>query len=268
MANRKSIQYMINFIVFILCGIIAFMGTNSLRSLTAMKSELPKSIEREWRNEAKITLASTTVQFNNDINDGTVNPNDNLSLQIWAKRNISALRNGGQTGDSFMIRIYYENGKLVGKFIWDSSPDCAKPSFIINGRYLSDEPQMHQDVKQAEYIISQMLLGQSTLNTDKNYWWQFDDAREYLEWDVVPTGVLGFSEEPLTVGGVSNDKYNKILICLGTQEDEVQSIFTNQMKTLDESIHSTELVVYGSIFISLFNMIIYLYLVKKIKVIN
>lgn len=265
MSNKRSIQYIINIIVFITCGIFAFMANNSRELLIKARSDLPKTIETEWRQQAKRTLSMTTTQFNTDLLNSVVNSDDNASLQEWSKRNISGLRNGGLTGDGLMIRIYYENGKLVGKFIWDGSPDCAKPSFIINGRYLTDEAEMHYDPIQAQYIITQMLLGQSTLNTNKNYWWNFDGKPEYLEWDVIPSGVLGFSEEPLTIGGVNNEKYNKILICLGTQEDEVQSNFESEFNVLDSAIIQSTAVMLGCIIISLFNLIIYIYLSKKMR---
>lgn len=265
MSNRKSIQYAITIFITIICMAFAFIGNITLESQKTNRANLPKNIESEWRQQAKFTLSDTTNRFNSDVTNKLVDPNDNFSLQNWAKRNVAGILNGGHTGDGFMVRIYYENGKLVGKFIWDGSPDCARDSFITDGRYLTDEPKLHHDPVQAQYIVDQMLLGQSTLNANRRYSWNFDGSPEYLEWDVIPSGVLGFSEEPLTLGGVNNEKFNKILICLGTQEDEVQSTFIDQFKTLDESIYWTSIVVYGSIIMCLFNLIIYIYLNKRIK---
>lgn len=263
MFKNRYTQNFVNIVAMFICICIIFSGVTIIGKLQTIKENIRSNNETEWRQQAKRTLQSVTSQLDSDLTNKLVDANDNISLQSWAKRNISSLRNGGPTGDAFMIRMYYENGQLVGKFIWDGSPDCAKPSFITNGRYLSDEPKMHYDQIQAQFICGQMLLGQSTLNTNNNYFWNFDGNPEYLEWDVRPIGALGFYEEPPTIGGVNNEKYNKILICLGTQQDEVESTFTPTIKDIDETIFYTEIFIILSIIACIYNMILYVYLIKR-----
>ena len=247
----------------LICISIIFSGFKIIDNYYTIRNNIKISNEFEWRQQAKRTLQTMTCQFDLDLTNGAVDANDNMSLQNWAKRNLADVRNGGPTSDGFMIRIYYENGKLVGKFIWDGSPDCAKPSFILNDRYLTDEPEMHVDSKQAQYICDQMLLGQSTLNTNNDYWWNFDGSPEFLEWDVRPVGTSGFYEEPPTIGGINNEKYNKILICLGTQTDEINKPFNETFETITDNEWYTKIFIAASIILCIFNMIIYVYFNKK-----
>ena len=219
---------------------------------------MKSNIEKEWRLQAKRTLANIQDQFMYDLNNGKLDPSDEYQLQNWAKRNISGVLNGGPTGDSFMIDLGNE------KFLWDGSPDCARVEFLTNGRYLKDESSMHYDPAQAESIISKMRLAQSTLNTQDNYWWNFDGSTEYLEWVVIPPGVLGFNSEPASVGGVKNSKYNKILIALGTQQDEIESTFVKNFEDMDKTVQNIQILVYTSIAICVSNLIIYVYLNKKV----
>jgi hypothetical protein len=255
--GKKNIQHIINIVVFTICFCLLFVGNSIINSLNSTKSSMKTNIEKEWRQQAKRTLSNIKDQFMYDLTNGDVDPADEYSLQDWAKRNISGVLNGGSTGDMFMINLGNE------KFIWDGSPDCAKDEFITNGRYMKDEPPLHQDPVQAQFIMDKMKLAQSTLNTYDNFWWNFDGSPEYLEWVVIPPGSLGFNSEPKTVGGIVNNKYSKLLIALGTQEDEVQSTFTNNFTDIDNMILKVELFICASITICFVNMIIFIYLNKK-----
>jgi hypothetical protein len=256
--NKKIVQHTINIVAFVVCLVFLFVGTGIINSLKETRSNMKSNIEKEWRQQAKRTLENVQDQFMYDVDHGLLDATDELALQQWAKRNISGILNGGPTGDMFMINLGDE------KFLWDGSPDCAKPEFVTNGRYLKDEAQMHYDPTQAELIISKMRLAQSTLNTQDNYWWNFDGSPEFLEWVVIPPGALGFNSEPNTIGGVKNAKYNKILIALGTQEDEIESTFAKDFESLDHTISVAEPFVYASIAICIFNIIVFVYLNKKV----
>jgi hypothetical protein len=258
MFKKRYMQNIINVIAFVICLTIFFVGSGIVNSLKSTKESLKTNIETEWRQQAKRTLSNLEAQFMYDMNNGTVDPSNELSLQSWAKRNISGVLNGGNTGDAFMINLGNE------KFIWDGSPDCAKTDFITNGRFMKDEAGMHYDPAQAKIILDKMRLAQSTLTTLDNNWWNFDGSPEYLEWIVIPPGSLGFNAEPITVGGIPNQKYSKLLIALGTQQDEVQSTFTKNFETIDKTIEQTQLFVSMSVAVCIFNLIIYVYLNKKV----
>ena len=253
--NVNIKQNAINVIVLLVCIIIIASGKFIISNLSNMKTEIKNDIETEWRTQAKRTLANIQDQFTYDINHNMVDPANEESLQTWAKRNISGLLNGGATGDTFMINLSNE------KFLWDGSKGCDNPEFITNGRYMSGEAEMHVDTYQANLIIDKMKLGSSTLNTHDKNWWNFDGSIEYLEWVVIPPGFLGFDK--VTVDGIEKPKYNKVLIALGTQEDEVFSTFDNTLSSLDRNILFTKIFTILSTVICVFNMIIYVFLNKQ-----
>lgn len=255
--KNRIINNIINAVVFCICLSIVALGSNITNNLENSKASIKANIEKEWRQQAKRTLANIQDNLMYDMNHGVVDPLNEYSLQNWAKRNLSGVLNGGQTGDAFMINLGDE------QFIWDGSPDCAKPEFITNGRYMKDEADMHYDKEQARIILDKIRLAQSTLNTEDNYWWNFDGNPEYLEWIVIPPGTLGFDYESYTVGGVKNPNYNKILIALGTQQDEIESTFSNDFTTIDKTINEVHIFIVASILICFFNMVIYIYLNKK-----
>lgn len=255
--NKRLIQNIINVIVLIICIIIIGSGNYTMYKIKTVKAEINNNIEDEWRSQAKRSLYNVATQFMYDVRNKTVDPYNEISLQNWAKRNISGLLNGGPTGDAFMINLSNE------KFIWDGSPDCAKPEFITNGRYMKDEAIMHRDKKQAELVIGKMRQGKSTLSTYEKNWWNFDGSPEYLEWTVIPPGYLGFDDEPATIGGVKNNKQVRLLIALGTQQDEVQSTYKDTLEKLDRLNYCIEIFVFCTIIICIFNLIVYIYLSKK-----
>lgn len=256
--KNRYIQNLINVVVFAICLSIIFIGSIITENLKETKLSVKANLEIEWRQQAKRTLSNIQDQFMYDINHEVLDPSDELALQNWAKRNISGILNGGETGDTFMINLGNE------KFLWDGSPDCAKQEFITNGRFMKDEADLHVNPAQARLILDKMRLVKSTLTTNDNYWWNFDGNPEYLEWIVIPPGSLGFNSEPITTGGMKNTKYSKILIALGTQQDEIESTFTKNFETIDKIINETNLFVSISIGICIFNLIIYVYLNKKV----
>ena len=259
MKKKKQIkQNIINIVVFAICLSLIYTGSLIIKRNEDLKSNISQNIEIEWRAQAKRTLANVREQFMYDVKHNVVDPSNEASLQEWAKRNISGVLNGGDTSDAFMINLSNE------KFIWDGSPDCAKPEFITNGRYMKDEAAMHADKAQATYIINKMRLGTDTINSYEKNWWNFDGSPEYLEWIVIPPGYLGFDYESKTVGGVKNKEYKKVLIALGTQKDEVESTYINTYKEIDAINNMVRIFVSISVIICVFNMIIYIYFLRKI----
>lgn len=256
--NKKIIQNIINVIAFAICLCMIIVGTRIIDSQKQNKVLLKANVEKEWRQQAKRTLSNIQDQFMYDVNHGILDPSDELALQDWAKRNISGVLNGGNTGDMFMINLGNE------KFLWDGSPDCVKEEFITNGRFMKDEADQHYDPIQARLILDKMRLAQSTLTTNDNYWWNFDGSPEFLEWTVIPPGSLGFNSEPNTIGGVKNAKYSKVLIVLGTQEDEIESTFEKNFETIDNTIINLQMFISISVGICILNLIIYVYLNKKV----
>ena len=260
MMRTRPVQNIINIIVLAIGIFMITMSSTIISHLNLQKENLYTSIETEWRQQAKRQLAGIQDKFMYDLNAGLVDPTNEYSLQQWAKINISGILNGGETGDVFMINLQDE------KFIWDGSTDCAKPIFITNGRFMKDEADLHQDKEQAVYILDKMRLAKSTLDTNNNYWWNFDGSLEYLEWVVIPPGALGFDGETITTGGIKNQNYSKILIALGTQEDEVRHTFDKQVQIIDQNIYEIQAIVMIAIVICIFNMIVYVYSNKRVDI--
>lgn len=253
--SKTVTQNLINILVFGICIGVLFLGFISITAINVVDSSLPKIIEHTWRSQAKASLNDLRNRLARDITKGTVKVEDELSLQEWSKQNLSGATNGGPTGDGFMINLGNE------KFLWDGSPDCAKPEFVTNGRFMKDESQLHMNKEQAVKILELMRLGLDT-EPENNYWWQFDDSKEYLEWVVVPTDKIGFNNEPYTVGGIKNPKYTKILIQLGTQKDEIEKPYEpifDALKNIKKYVYVSMIV---SFIICIINMMIYVFLSK------
>jgi hypothetical protein len=246
----------IHLLVFGMGAILLFANHLNIMEVRQTKEKVIYATEQAWREQARTTLKEVGVRFDEDVASGALNPNDRFALQEWCKKNISGLRNGGPTGDGFVIEI----GSEI--FIWDGSPDCAKPIFIINGRYMKDEAQMHQRPDLAEKALDLMRLGVDTTAND-NYYWQFDDSKELLEWIVKPSGMNGFNGEPRTIGGVNNTNYSKILIQLGTQEDEILKPYQETFDRLEYTEYRLILVSVGVVIFYVLLMGLYIFYTKR-----
>ena len=209
-------------------GLFFVIGKASviLINFTNFNSEMMYNIEQSSRYQARLQLENIRTIAIQDIKSGQLNVDDKYNMQSWAKKNISSLLNGGPTGDAFMIELGTE------QFIWDGSPDCSKTEFIENGRYMKDETLMHVNKEQVEKTLNLMRLGVDT-ELGYNYWWQFDDSKEWLEWIVIPVDKYGFNGEASTVGGLKNNEYKKLIIVLGTQSDEATYSYSQSVKTIN-----------------------------------
>ena len=114
------------------------------------------------------------------------------------------------TGDMFAFNL------RTLEFVFDPSLDC----FVEGGKYmtLESECKLHQNKDRCKDVMALMHTGYNS-NIDNMVWWQFDDAREYLEWVVLPSETIGFDGIPR--GGIL--KPNQILLAQGVQEDELHA---------------------------------------------
>ena len=112
------------------------------------------------------------------------------------------------TGDMFAFSL------RTLDFVFDPSLDC----FIEGGKKMSKESEcgLHEDSLKCEEIIPLMTAGYDS-DINQLHYWQFDNAREYLEWMVLPREDIGF--DGLMRGGIL--KPNQILLVQGIQEDEL-----------------------------------------------
>lgn len=249
-------QNLLNLLVMGICVVVTLLGIISTQSVEDNKNQIPIVLEQTWREQARTTLANVRVEFLAGVKEGTINPLDDASVQKWASVYYSGLRNGGSTSDGFIIRM------PTGKFMWDGSPDCATLDLATQGRYIKGEAPKHKNPSLAEKVYLAMSNMHSTREGDNQYW-QYDDATEYLEWAVVPNDTNGIDDEPMTIGGAINPKYNSFIFTLGTQSDEVLKPYLHIQKGADTSINEIKIVSVLSVIICLLNMMIYVYLTKK-----
>ena len=258
LSNRYS-RIAINIFAFILCLSISMVGLSSVTGISNTKVDIKENIEIQQRQQARRTLNYLRDMLIRDIKEDEVDVKNKTQLQEWFKDHVSGVLNGGDTGDVFVIELGSE------EFIWDGSPDCAKDEFTSNGRFIKNESQYHKRPDLAVKALEKMKLGIDTKEGDNNYW-QFDDSKEYLEWIVIPADKLGFDSEPYTIGGIKNPEYNKILIQLGTQEDEVMKIHNKTFEELDYLRMSIWLLVLSTVSFLFVFITVYLYSTQKNKV--
>jgi len=112
------------------------------------------------------------------------------------------------TGDMFAYNL------RTLEFVFDPSLDC----FVEGGKYMTinSECTLHKDPLRCEQAMRIMNTGYDS-DIHQRTWWQFDDAREYLEFIVLPNEKVGFDGIPR--GGIL--KPNQVLLTQGVQEDEL-----------------------------------------------
>ncbi|MCX7871593.1 MAG: hypothetical protein N2485_08550, partial [bacterium] len=142
------------------------------------------------------------------------------------------------------------------------SPDCAKPEFLVNGRYMKDEAQMHKNPSLALKMLDEMRKMYSTIYENYNYYWEFDNSPELLEWIIIPNDKFGFNEEPYTNGGIKNSKYVSYILVLGTQKDEIMMPYQEIFKNFDNIIFISRIIIiiyFIALIMSLLMIIWYFY---------
>ena len=118
------------------------------------------------------------------------------------------------TGDMFAFNL------RTTEFVFDPSLDC----FVEGGKYMTKESEckLHKDPKKCEEVMTVMYTGYDSDISHMN-WWQFDNAREYLEWTILPSERIGF--DGLVRGGIL--KPNQVLLAQGVQEDELWARYSH-----------------------------------------
>ena len=113
-----------------------------------------------------------------------------------------------QTGDMFAYSL------RTLDFIFDPSLDC----YVEGGKKMTADSEctLHKDPAICKQAMAIMNTGYNS-DIHQRVWWQFDNAREYLEWVVLPSEKMGFDGVPR--GGVL--KPNQVLLVQGAQEDEL-----------------------------------------------
>lgn len=117
------------------------------------------------------------------------------------------------TGDMFAFNL------RTLEFVFDPSLDC----YVDGGKYMTAESEcgLHQDPNKCKEVMREMLGGHDS-DIHKLNWWKFDDAREYLEWTILPNETVGF--DGIHRGGTL--KPNQVLLAQGVQEDELRARYS------------------------------------------
>jgi len=180
------------------------------------------AIDISWKHYLE-TSARITAQFNlqqaktcvNDlllqnadapVYDGKI---DNTMIEKALKTCAREMK-VTKTGDMFAYNL------RTLDFVFDPSLDC----YVEGGKKMTidSECQLHQDPKICAEAMKVMNTGYDS-DISQRHWWKFDDAREYLEWVVLPNERMGFDGVPR--GGIL--KPNQVLLTQGVQEDELWS---------------------------------------------
>lgn len=231
--------FILAYVIITICSLIVFTTTN-------LKTVLYEDIISSWQRQARTTLNTVRNQFNHEVSVGAIDPYDEASVGSWAEVYISGLRNGGITSDAFLIDL------KTGKFIWDSSPDCASEG--VSDRFIFDEAPKHNNPTLANKVLEEMLRGYDT-EQGTNRYWLFDDSREYLEWVILPSSDHGFDGKPAVIEGIVNKDHQSYILVLGTQEDEIYNSFIHSAKKIDFMQHLSSLLSILIFAVSLFLMI-------------
>lgn len=185
-----------------------------LLSLITIDSTWKFYLEISARTQAQYNLEQTRTCVNDILlTKGPTNPvyNPNITNDQIEKALKTCARNMrvSPTGDMFAFDM------RTKEFIFDTSLDC----FVEGGKFMTEESEckLHKDPQQCVKIMRIMNVG---FNTDRDLqaWWKFDDAKEYLEWKILPSEDIGF--DGIQRGGIL--KPRQVLVAQGVQEDEIR----------------------------------------------
>ena len=139
-------------------------------------------------------------KYGNKINNFAVEK----ALKTCARKSLTT-----PTGDAFAYDLSTKD------FVFDPSLDCYVPNKKMTVESLC---KIHSDPKKCEKALVVMNRGyDSTEGT--NLWWKFDNAKEYLEWVVLPSMDRGYDGK--LRGG--NNIPHQIVIVQGIEEDELMA---------------------------------------------
>ena len=215
--HKRFVYNIISLIIFIFLFGMGLFSLHFERQLDETAFQREQIIEQQWREQARTTLQSLKIMLLHEIEEGEISPYNEQQIKGWAAIHLSNVRNGGPTGDSFLVDMSNE------KILWNHSPDMnqqEKSPYL----YLTDALQVFQDPSSGQLVFSEMRKLYST-NSQNNNTWNFDENPEFLEWVMIPTDGLGFKSEPFVEDGEKNPKYKGFLLALGTQKDEIMAPF-------------------------------------------
>lgn len=178
------------------------------------------TIDISWKhyleNSARITARYNLKQVQTCVNDLLLQNADSsiYNPRVTNEEIEKALKTCARdmrvtpTGDMFAYSL------RTLDFIFDPSLDC----YVEGGKKMTADSEcvLHKDKVICKQVMSVMNLGYDSYPEQK-VWWQFDNAREYLEWVVLPNERVGY--DGVTRGGLL--KPNQVLLVQGVQEDEL-----------------------------------------------
>lgn len=204
--RKKTIEYNSTKLFFIVLTLIAQVTID-----TTWKHYLEVSA----RTQAQYNLKQTQVCVNdllltkNNLHP-IYNPNITNEQIEKALKTCAREMKVSPTGDMFAYDL------RTKEFIFDPSLDC----FVEGGKFMTEESEctLHKNPAQCVNIMRMMNVG---FNSDRDLfaWWQFDNAKEYLEWIILPSMDIGF--DGIQRGGIL--KPRQVLLAQGIQEDEIRA---------------------------------------------
>ena len=176
------------------------------------------TIDVSWKhyleNSARITAKYNLENIRSCVNDiilGETHTNYKYisndvvekALKVCAKKSLTT-----PTGDVFAYDL-----KTLD-FVFDPSLDC----FIEGGKKMTtnSECTLHRDPEMCKVAMTFMNTGYDS-DPNLKISWMFDNAREYLEWVVIPFEHRGF--DGFNRGG--SIQPHQIVVAQGVQEDEL-----------------------------------------------
>lgn len=126
----------------------------------------------------------------------------------------SSHRSGWVTWDFFVVNL------ANNQFVYDGSPDCSKDWY---DRHLSDKEEcsLHKNKELCNKVISQLKQWHNSYEW-QNLYWEFDDAKEWLEWVIIPSERKWY-QWYIWEWWVRNKNNTQLLVVMWTQSDEVES---------------------------------------------
>lgn len=255
MSRIRTIRLnILNVAVFAITGLIFFAGSSAVFKIDRSMVDLKTDIEQHWREQARNTLNHTLDVFEKDYMLDLVDLYDNGSIEEWANKNFSGIRNGSSTSDGWIGEI----GE--GIIISDQSPDCMifvedediENPVIEKDRYFKNEHIGHVDPEQAKLVFKRISSGAKTTYGD-NIWWKFNEDEEWLEFAYYPN-INGVDGEYRTVKGAKNDKFKRYVFVLGTQSEEIFSKYT----MVFEKQRVIKYLIYFTMFVSFISSVIFM----------
>lgn len=221
--KKRIIYNLISLFIFIFLFFSGLFSLHLEQQITNNITTRRTIVEEQWRQQARTTLQGLKDDFLVKVSKKEIDPFDDREVQKWASSALKSIRNGGPTGDCFLVDMSDE------ELLWNPSPDMNQ-NLPTQYLYLEDTLELFHDPNSGEEVYEEMRKLYTTTSNSQNQW-SFDESPEFLEWVIIPTDGLGFNSEPLTKNGKRNEKFKAYLLTLGTQQDEIFSPFVELEKS-------------------------------------